>query len=607
MATAKIDTDRIRAAADIVAVVSQFVALKDQGRDHMGLCPFHREKSPSFTVTPEKGMYYCFGCQKGGDVFDFVSEVEGIGTFQETAARVAELVGVDLEGAKVASTASPAARRAPVLVMPPAEAADAKEEQPAGKIVAVYPYTDETGAKLYEVCRVEPGRNGKKKDFRQRTVLPGGGYSWKQSERKVLYRLPAVLAADEVWIVEGEKDVATLEAAGVVATTNSGGAAAKWIPEFSESLRGKRVVLVPDSDDPGRKRADIIAKALSGVAAEVVRLDLPADGGKDVTEWVEAGKTVADLAEMVETARIEKKREVIERRGLLHATEILELCEGGINTFMDPSRRALGIPSGFRRWDQMTLGLHAGELVILAARPAMGKTALALNVAANVASGGKAVAVFSLEMSRESLLARMVCSRARVDQMKYRAGRMDRDESRRAAAALADLCDWRLFIDDAGDTSLKTVRAKLGRLKAASGLDLVVIDYLQLMNAGKGENRTLEVGALSRGLKLMSKEFKVPFLVLSQLSRAPEARTGNHRPQLSDLRESGGIEQDADAVAFIYRPEVYQPDREDLRGVAELILAKQRNGPIGKIPLVWIKEHTRFESPAGTWEASEDE
>jgi len=285
---------------------------------------------------------------------------------------------------------------------------------------------------------------------------------------------------------------------------------------------------------------------------------------------------------------------------LMSPKRILEEFEGGLNTFLDPSKRLKGLSTGFLKLDEMTGGLNEGELVILAARPSMGKTAFALNIAQHVAlraNEKQTVAVFSLEMSRESLLTRMICAAARVDQQKFRASYLNQDERRRLAKAASDLVQAPLFIDDTSGAHLMDVHAKLRRLKSEHGLGLVVIDYLQLMSGrGRYENRNQEISTISRGLKLLAKDLRVPMLVLSQLSRAPEIRQGDHRPQLSDLRESGSIEQDADLVAFIFREEVYKPQDESLKGLAELLIAKQRNGPIGKVNLVFLKEFTKFEN-----------
>ena len=289
------------------------------------------------------------------------------------------------------------------------------------------------------------------------------------------------------------------------------------------------------------------------------------------------------------------------KNGLASPAQVIEEYQGGLNAFLDPSKRIKGISTGYTKLDEMTGGLHAGELVILAARPSMGKTALALNIAQHVATRlNETVAVFSLEMSKESLLTRMLCATARVDSQRFRAGYLTQEERRKLHHALHDLVESPLYIDDTPGVHLMDMHAKLRRLRQERGqIGLVIVDYLQLMSGrGRFENRNQEVSALSRGMKLLAKELNVPMMVLSQLSRAVETRQGDHRPQLSDLRESGSIEQDADVVGFIFREEVYHRDREDLRGLAELIVAKQRNGPVGTVNLVFLHAQTKFENRA---------
>ena len=281
---------------------------------------------------------------------------------------------------------------------------------------------------------------------------------------------------------------------------------------------------------------------------------------------------------------------------------IIEKFPGGVGAFLDPSQRVRGLSTGFAKFDEMTGGLNGGELIILAARPSMGKTALALNIAQHVATHPKMrkpVAVFSLEMSSSSLLTRLLCSAARVDQHKFRAGYLNSEERRKLQVALADLTEAPLYLDDTAGVHLMDVHSKLRRMKSEHGLSLVVIDYLQLMSSrGRSENRNQEVSVISRGLKLMSKDLNVPFVVLSQLSRASEIRHGDHKPILSDLRDSGSIEQDADLVAFIHREEIYKKDDESVKGLADLVIAKQRNGPIGTVPLRFLGQFTRFENRA---------
>ncbi len=253
----------------------------------------------------------------------------------------------------------------------------------------------------------------------------------------------------------------------------------------------------------------------------------------------------------------------------------------------------------------MTSGFQPSDLIIIAARPSMGKTALAMNIAENAAIlDGKVVGVFSLEMSKEALLMRMLASHAQVDSHACAPASSPRKTCEKLTHAMEGLMQARLFIDDTPGISVTEMRSKARRLKQQEGrLDLIIVDYLQLMSAvpigGKRfENRTQEVSAISRGLKAVAKELKVPVVALSQLSRAPESRGGDHRPQLSDLRESGSIEQDADVVAFIFREEVYKKDDPDLEGLAELIVAKQRNGPTGIIKLAFMHSCTRFENLA---------
>jgi replicative DNA helicase len=229
----------------------------------------------------------------------------------------------------------------------------------------------------------------------------------------------------------------------------------------------------------------------------------------------------------------------------------------------------------------------------------MGKTTLALNIASYVAlNHQKSVGVFSLEMAGDQLLLRILCSEARTDAHKLRTGRLNKEDWNKLASKLGELSTAKIFIDDTAGIGLLEMRAKARRLKVESGLDLLIVDYLQLIAGGKGrfDNRQQEISSISRGLKALAKELDIPVIALSQLSRAPEQRTGDHRPQLSDLRESGSIEQDADLVAFIFREEVYKPNDEEKRGVAELIIGKQRNGPTGKVDLAFLREYTRFES-----------
>jgi len=253
-----------------------------------------------------------------------------------------------------------------------------------------------------------------------------------------------------------------------------------------------------------------------------------------------------------------------------------------------------GVPSGFVDIDNLTSGFHPAELVIIAARPSMGKTSFVLNVAQHVGiKTNRSVGLFSLEMSKEQLFMRMLTAEAEVDSHRFRGGFLSERDYGRLSTALGRLADAKVFIDDSAGLGVLEMGAKARRLKAEHGLDLLVIDYLQLMQGrGRFENRTQELASISRALKALAKELDVPVLALSQLSRAPEARS-DRRPQLSDLRESGALEQDADVVLFIFREEQYDPTPEN-ENLAELIIGKQRNGPTGTVKLAFLKQHTRF-------------
>ena len=260
-----------------------------------------------------------------------------------------------------------------------------------------------------------------------------------------------------------------------------------------------------------------------------------------------------------------------------------------------------GLATGYTELDRYTSGLQKTDLIILAARPSVGKTSLALNIAQHVAlRQNQSVAFFSLEMSKEQLGYRVLCSEADVDAKKVRDGYASVEAIGRLVLAHAKMGKTKFFIDDGGSVSVPTMRAKARRLKREQGLDLIVVDYIQLMAGhGRFENRTQEVSQISRGLKLLAKELEVPVIALSQLSRQPERRTGEQRkPQLADLRESGSLEQDADVVMFLYREELYNRETER-KGIADVIMAKQRNGPTGDFPLVFLPDRMTFANFAG--------
>jgi replicative DNA helicase len=290
-------------------------------------------------------------------------------------------------------------------------------------------------------------------------------------------------------------------------------------------------------------------------------------------------------------------------QGFQSIAEIVRGSFGTIDKLYEHGQKVTGLRTHYEDFDEMTTGLQKSDLVVIAARPSMGKTAFAINIAENAATRDKkTVGIFSLEMSKTSLLYRLLSSQSRVDHQKLRTGFLGKDDISKLVTGLGTLIDSPIFIDDTPAISISEMRAKARRLQQSQGsLDLLIVDYLQLcspapIGAGRRhENRTQEVSAISRGLKTLAKEMNCPVIALSQLSRAAETREGGE-PKLSDLRESGAIEQDADLVAFIHRPEMYDKQNQDLEGLAKLIIAKQRNGPVGEVDLVFLKSITRFES-----------
>lgn len=271
---------------------------------------------------------------------------------------------------------------------------------------------------------------------------------------------------------------------------------------------------------------------------------------------------------------------------------ILERGFEQIEAIFNNEGELTGVGSGFKDLDEMTSGFQKGDMVLIAARPSMGKTTFALNIAEHAAlREGKSVVIFSLEMSKEQLAYKLLCSEANVDMLSLRTGKLTPEDWDNIARASGPLASAKIYIDDTAGVSVMEMRSKCRRLKMEYGIDLILIDYLQLMS-GSGESRQQEVAEISRNIKAIAKEMECPVIALSQLSRAPEQRA-DHRPMLSDLRESGSIEQDADLVMFLYRDEYYNKETED-KNVGECIIAKQRNGPVGTVKLAWLGQYSKF-------------
>lgn len=317
---------------------------------------------------------------------------------------------------------------------------------------------------------------------------------------------------------------------------------------------------------------------------------------KSSTAIIEESYTKQDKVEEVLDGAQKKIFDLAEKKGSSEFEPLSNVLERGfleIERLFNNKGSITGVGSGIRDLDAKTSGFQKGDMVLIAARPSMGKTTFALNIAEFAALvENKSVVIFSLEMSKEQLAYKLLCSEANVDMLKLRTGNLDEDDWDRIARATGPLSKARIYIDDTAGLSVMEMRSKCRKIKMEYGIDLILIDYLQLMSGSSSENRQQEVSEISRSIKALAKEMECPVIALSQLSRAPEQRA-DHRPMLSDLRESGSIEQDADVVMFLYRDEYYNKETEE-KNIGECIIAKQRNGPVGTVKMAWIGSHSKF-------------
>lgn len=410
-------------------------------------------------------------------------------------------------------------------------------------------------------------------------IVPSDSMFYREANRRVFRAMVSLFergeVVDVVTLNEKLKNTSELEAAG----------GASYLAELLDA-----VPTAANIDYHARiVRDKALLRRLIDAASDIIR-DVYDQGELKVEE-------VLDQAEQ----RVFQVAETHDRGGFERIKELLWPAMEHIDKLQESPGGITGVPTGFRDLDRMTTGLQNGDLVIVAGRPSMGKTSLALNVALSAAiQHATKVAIFSLEMSKEQLVLRFLCAEGRVDAQKLRGGRMSPEEYERLGKAAGLLNTAPLWIDDSPGSTVLEMRAKARRLKSEGNLELLIVDYMQLMaGSGRTESRVQEVSEISRGLKALARELEVPVIAISQLSRAPEQRT-DRRPQLSDLRDSGSIEQDADLVMFLYRPEYYfgviDSDGKSLEGEAELNVGKQRNGPTGPVKLYFHKAYTRFDS-----------
>ncbi|MAD29101.1 MAG: replicative DNA helicase [Woeseiaceae bacterium] len=362
-----------------------------------------------------------------------------------------------------------------------------------------------------------------------------------------------------------------------------------------EAAGGLEYIATLANETPGASNAVSYAKILR--ERSVLRALISAGNQISGNAYLNDGRTTSELVDDAERLVFEiAEKGARGKSGFQPIKDVLPTTIDRIEELHNSDGDISGVSTGYKKFDELTTGLQAGDLIIIAGRPSMGKTTLAVNIAENAAIGSqKPTAIFSMEMPKEQLAFRMISSLGRVDQTHLRTGKFPDEDWSRINTAVQLMSEAPIFIDDTPALSPTEIRARARRLKRESGLDLIVLDYLQLMQVqGRTENRATEISEISRSLKALAKELEVPIIALSQLNRSVESRQ-DKRPIMSDLRESGAIEQDADIIVFIYRDEVYNPDTPR-KGVADIQIAKQRNGPIGDFPLTFVGRYTKFEN-----------
>ena len=420
------------------------------------------------------------------------------------------------------------------------------------------------------------------KSWEQVADLLSEGVFYRYEHRQVYLAIQALInasrPADVITVYEHLQAIGKAEEVGGLGYLNS---LAQYVPSASNIRRYAEIV---------RERA-ILRKLVT--ASDEIATNAFNTQGKPVPQILdEAEQKIFQIGE--EGSRL--------KQGFQSMDQLAVILLDRVNQMADSPNDITGVPSGFVDFDKMTSGMQAGDLIVLAARPSMGKTALAINIAEHVAlNEGLPVAVFSMEMGASQLAIRIVGSIGRIDQQRLRTGKLNQEEWPRLAEAIEKLRNVSLHIDETPSLTPMELRANARRLARTCGkLGLIVVDYLQLMSgntsSNNGDNRATEIGEISRGLKMLAKELQCPVIALSQLNRSVETRT-DKRPMMSDLRESGAIEQDADVIMFIYRDDYYNKDSKE-PGVAEIIIGKHRNGPTGTVKLAFLKPLTRFESLA---------
>jgi replicative DNA helicase len=514
--------------------------LKKSGGEYYGLCFMHSDKKPSLRVNLDKGLWTCPVCDKGGDIFKLHMEKYHT-TFTDTLKEIASEQGI-------------------TMTKP--------------KLVKTYDYHDADGNKLYEKQRWEPSSNGGKKDFK---FLSPAGH--KRGCEPVLYNLPAILKSKWVILVEGEGCADKLIGWGLPATTLDSGADSKWHEEYTEQLKGKKVVILPDNDEPGKAYAERVADHLDTV--KIIHLPVPRKG--DIIDWQ---GTKEELTELIKQSPLwEPVRPYVSVR---------TLTDSVIHNMFHADIDSLGERTGIVAIDNRIGCFRKKTLTVIAGRPSMGKTAFMFSVMLNMARREVPIILFTPETTKEESTERLLCQINDVNMQQILLRQNVEVNERLIRDAKTKLDEMGIWIDDTGGIQLEWLDDRLSQAIKEKGVRCVFIDYLQLMNTTTKDSKdgSAYIGYISRNLKRIAKENNIPVVLLAQVNRKCEERT-NKRPMNSDLKGSGDIEQDADGVMFLYRDEQYHPDTSD-KGMAEVIISKYRNGKTGTVKLAFLAESMRF-------------
>jgi replicative DNA helicase len=532
--------DYLISQLDVEVYYRNHLQLQKKGKEHVAKCFMHDDTRPSLAVNLDNGLWNCPVCNVGGSVFDLHMKKYGV-DFKTAMQEIAEEQYITMEEPKV---------------------------------VASYQYTNRDGHHLYDKLRYEPGRNGGKKSFCFKSVA-----GLERMHDPVFYNLPAIIKSKWVIIVEGEKCADKLIEWGLPATTLDSGSSSKWYDSYTELLQDKQVVILPDNDIAGKEYAERVAANLKKV--KIVELNVPVKG--DIIDW--SGDKQELLKIIKDTPLWSPVRPYVPIRSLV-VEAVHEMLYG------DPASR--GVLTGLSDIDELGGCFRRQDLIVIAGRPSMGKTALGVTIMRNMAKTKNPVLMFSLEMSAQQLTERLLCQEQ--DACMHDINRRYNHEENclkitKSAQAIADLPIW---IDETGGIFIEQMAKRIPQAIEEQGIKCVFVDYLQLMQAdgANPEKRVAYIGHITRNLKRLAKENNIPIVLLAQLSRKTEERQ-EKRPSLADLRDSGEIEQDADMVILLYRDEYYNKDSKDA-GIAEAIVAKYRNGKTGTARLAFIEESMRF-------------